>query len=300
MASAAHVQCGDTITQTTVLDSDVVCTDQDPVGLVIGGDDLTLWMAGYTIQGADVADTDGIADDGTARSGVVIRGGSGGTITGFDDGIDLDASTSEILKVAVGASSTGIVVRGNGNYIYRTTVDMSAGAGFAAIEALGDDAYLWGNTVTGSATSLDDGIVVYGSNPRIVNNSVSGCGFDGMIAGAYTTGMIAYNTVTGCDIGIAPSGTGIKVQRNDVSGNCIGVLVDDPGAFVRNNDAHNGCTGILILQAGVTVRDNRTNNNADYGIDAPAGTIDKGDNVATGNGIEQCLVVVCVPSLPPT
>ena len=39
-ASAVHVQCGDTITQETVLDSDVVCTAQDPVGLVIGGERL--------------------------------------------------------------------------------------------------------------------------------------------------------------------------------------------------------------------------------------------------------------------
>ena len=90
-ASAAHVQCGDTITQVTVLDSDVVCTAQDPVGLVIGANDVELGLKGYTIRGAGAAGTDGIADDGTARSGVTIRTGS---ITGFEDGVDLDVSNS--------------------------------------------------------------------------------------------------------------------------------------------------------------------------------------------------------------
>jgi hypothetical protein len=295
-ASATHVQCGDTITQTTVLDSDVVCAAQNAAGLVIGGDDLTLWMNGFTIQGTGAANSDGIADDGTEHSGVVIRGGQGGAITGFDDGIDLDVTNSEVLKVGVTADSTGVVLRGNNNYIYRVSVDMSASSAFSGIEALGDDAYLWGNTVTGSTTTLDDGIIVYGNNARIVNNSVQGCGFDGLTLGLYTDGMIAYNTVTGCDIGITPSGVGVKVQHNDASGNCIGILVDDPGAFIRNNDANDNCaSGIVILQAGVTVRNNRVNNNGDFGIDAPVGTIDKGENTASGNGVANCLVVICTP-----
>jgi nitrous oxidase accessory protein NosD len=178
---------------------------------------------------------------------------------------------------------------------------MSAGTGFAAIQAEGEDSYLWGNDVTGDpGVSPDDGIVVFGNNPRIVNNSIDGCAFDGIIVGAYTTGMVAYNTVTGCDIGITPSGTGIKVQRNDASGNCLGIVIDDPGGFVRNNVAHNNCaSGIVLLQAGVTVRDNRTNGNADYGIDGPAGTIDLGGNIATGNGVGQCLTVACIAPPPP-
>ena len=52
-ASANHVQCGDVLTQQTVLDSDIVCPDTATTGLVIGGDDFTVWLEGHTIQGAE-------------------------------------------------------------------------------------------------------------------------------------------------------------------------------------------------------------------------------------------------------
>ena len=295
-ASGSHVVCGQTITELTVLDSDVVCTDQDPVGLVIGGDNFTLWLQGHSIVGADAALSHGIADDGTVRSGVTIRGGS---ISGFDNGVDLDASASQVMGLTVGANSVGIALRGTGNYIFRNTVDMGAAAGFAGIEALGDDSHLWGNTVTGSATSPDDGIVVHGNNPRIIANSVTGCAFDGVIVTTYTAGLVARNSVTGCDIGFAPSGTGIKLQTNVASGNCIGIVVDDPAALVRWNTANDNCTeGIVIGQPGATLLKNVANNNIDIGIDAPDGTIDEGGNTATGNGVADCLGVVCLPPAP--
>jgi parallel beta-helix repeat protein len=298
-ASAVHVQCGDTIAQYTVLDSDVVCTDQDPVGLVIGANDVKLRLDGHTIQGAGAPGSDGIADDGTARSGVIIKGGAGGAITGFEDGVDLDVSNGTIMKLAVDATAVGISARGDDNFIWGNSVDMTGGAGFAAIEALGDDTFVWGNVVTGSATSLDDGIVVHGNNPEIVYNSVDGCAFDGVIATTYTAGMVARNTVTNCEFGFNPSGTGLRLQANSASGNFIGIVIDDPAAFVRRNTANdNGAVGILIVQAGATVRGNTANNNAEIGIDAPVGTIDKGENTATGNGTTDCLVVVCLPPLP--
>lgn len=296
-ASANHVQCGAVLTQDTVLDSDVVCTAQDPVGLVIGGDDFTLWLKGYTIRGAGAAGTDGIADDGTARSGVTIRRG---TITGFEDGVDLDVSDSQILKVGVDATGVGLATRGNGNYIYRSAVDMSVGMGFSAIEALGDDSHIWGNHVTGSpGTSPDDGIVVHGDRPRVLVNVVDGCIFDGVILSSYTDGLVALNNVTNCDIGITPSGTGILLQRNITSGNCLGMLVDDPAALVRGNRADNNCyEGIVMNQDGATLVKNTANNNGEIGIEAPDDTIDGGGNTATGNPLADCLGVVCLPPLP--
>jgi parallel beta-helix repeat protein len=298
-ASAVHVQCGDTITQYTVLDSDVVCTDTDSAGLVIGANDVKLRLDGHTIQGAGAPGSAGIADDGIARSGVIIKGGDGGAITGFDLGVDLDGSSATIMKLAVDATSVGIGARGNGNFIWGNTVDMSAGSGFAAIEAVGDDTNIWGNVVTGSAATLDDGIVVHGDNPEVVYNSVNGCGFDGVIATTYTAGIVALNTVTNCDIGFNPSGTGLRIQANNASGNFLGMTVDDPAAFVRRNTANdNGAVGILILQAGATLRANTANNNVEIGIDAPVGTIDNGENTATGNGISDCLGVICLPPVP--
>jgi hypothetical protein len=293
-ASATHVQCGDTITQTTVLDSDVVCTAQDPVGLVIGGDNLRLQLADHTIQGA--GGTDGIVDDGSAHTGVDIRRGQ---ITGFEDGIDLDVSDSRILKVGVAASGVGITLRGNGNYLHKNPITMTTGSGFAGIEVAGDDSYLWHNWVTGTAATLDDGIVVHGNRPRIVLNSVDGCAFDGVLLDGYFEGIAALNNVTNCDIGFNPSGTGLAIQSNIASGNCLGMVVDDPAALVRWNTANSNCfRGIVVMQAGAALRKNITNDNGEVGIDAPDGTIDEGGNVATGNPVD-CLGVVCL-SLPPT
>ena len=290
-ASASHVNCGDTVTGDVVLDSDVICSETDTAGLVIGANDITVWLEGHTIQGAgtDLPGTDGIRDDGSARSGVTIRGG---TVAGFEDGIDLDADDSAVKGMRVEAGSVGISVRGARNYVYRNTTDF---AGFTGIEAIGDDAYLWGNEVLGTP---EDGIVNDGENPRVILNSVQGCVFDGIIVTGYTTGIVARNTVSSCDIGFSPSGRGLKLQTNTATGNCIGIFVDDPGALVRWNTANDNCSeGIIVGQAGATLKKNTANNNTDFGIDAVDGTIDDGGNTATGNGVD-CLGVVCDAAVP--
>jgi hypothetical protein len=300
-ASATHVACGDVLTQETVLDSDIVCPSTATAGLVIGGNDFTVWLQGHTITGpgVDVAASDGVADDGTVHSGVTVRGG---TITGFEDGVDLDVTGSAAKGLTVSAGGVGIAMRGNGNTLYRNTVDITNAPGvtaFSGIESLGDDAYLWGNVVNGSAeTGPDDGIVVNGEHPLIILNAVTGCGFDGVIASGYTSGLVALNSVTGCDIGITPSGMGLKLQSNTASGNCIGLFVDDPAALVRWNTANDNCTeGIVIGQEGASLKKNTANNNADIGIDAVLGTIDLGGNTATGNATD-CLGVVCTAPAP--
>ncbi len=191
-AAATHVNCGDTLTAETVLDSDVVCSAADSAGLIIGGDDFTLWLGHHEIvgPGTDVVGSDGVRDDGTARSGVTIRGG---TITGFEDGVDLDADDSAVKGLHIQAGSTGIAIRGARNYLFHNTTDF---AGFTGIEAIGDDTELWGNEVLGTP---DDGIVIDGENPRVLVNSVQGCLFDGVVVTGYTAGIVARNTVTGCD-----------------------------------------------------------------------------------------------------
>jgi Periplasmic copper-binding protein (NosD) len=289
VASASHVQCGDTLTADTTLDSDVVCTTAGATGLVIGADNITVLTGDFTIQGpgtAVVPASIGIADDGTSHSGVTIRGHT--TITGFDTGVDLDASSSSLQGLTVVGGSDGALMRGSDNYIYRVTAD---GVAFRGIEAVGDNLYLWGNIVLGTP---QDGIIVDGESPLIVLNTVAACVFDGLLVSGYTEGKVVRNTVTGCDIGITPSGNGMLVQKNDTSQNCIGIFVDDPTALVRGNTANLNCSeGIVTGSAGAFLRNNTANDNADIGIDAVVGTIDGGGNTATGNGTMDCLGVIC-------
>jgi hypothetical protein len=179
-------------------------------------------------------------------------------------------------------------MRGADNFVYRITTDLD---GFSAIQVAGPNAYLWGNVVRGLPTY---GLIVDGENPLIVLNRVEACVFDGILVTGYSAGKIAINTVTGCDIGISPSGRSIKVQKNDASGNCIGIFVEDPDARVRANTANANCSeGIVIGQPGARVWQNVANDNVEIGIDAVEGTIDGGLNVATGNGLENCLGVIC-------
>src|SRR5512145_568752 len=68
-AAATHVSCGDTITQDTTLDSDLVGCAGD--GLVIGADGVTVDLGGHRIDGAGAGA--GIRSENF--SGLEIRGG---------------------------------------------------------------------------------------------------------------------------------------------------------------------------------------------------------------------------------
>ena len=51
-ASATHLQCGQTLTQSVSLDGDIQCASGQPVGLNIAADDVLVKMNGYTIHAA--------------------------------------------------------------------------------------------------------------------------------------------------------------------------------------------------------------------------------------------------------
>ena len=88
-AEASHVQCGDVITQSTKLDSDLLNCPGD--GVVIGADDVTLDLNGHVIDG-DGTETHGCAGNEFCDVGVVSAGHDGtavrdGSIRGFAVGV---------------------------------------------------------------------------------------------------------------------------------------------------------------------------------------------------------------------
>jgi hypothetical protein len=295
-ASAAVLQCGDTITENTVVDNDITCADPAAIGLVIAADNVTVQFQRHTLTGAGAtgAGSVGITDDGVEHTGVTIRGG---TVTGFDYGVSLAASQSAILGMAFGASDTGAYVLGDDNYIFANRTDS---AGTVGLDIEGDGASLWGNRIRGGP---DDGIAVIGDDPLVVRNNVNGCTFDGISVSGYSLfAKLAQNTVTGCDTGIVLSGSSTvpaHLQSSEVFGNCDGLFVSDPTALVWRNKAHDNCRdGIAIAEAGATVLQNTVTNNGEIGIDAVLGTIDGGGNTASGNPLGDCFVVVCGPPVP--
>jgi hypothetical protein len=289
-APAATLACGDTVTQDTVLDADVVCTNPADIGLVIGADNITLQLAHHTVQGAGATTSGasfGITDDGTVHTGVTIRGG---TVSGFDTGIYFQADDSAIKGMTLTDFDNGVFFLGDRNYLYHSSFEAP---GTLAADVVGTDNYLWGNHVTGNP---DDGIVVSGNNSLVVRNSVDTCGFNGLAVDGYSVAKIALNAITGCDTGIVITGDNAKLQTNTVSGNSDGLFVTDPGALVRFNTAEgNSGSGIVVGLPGATVFKNSVTDNGDYGIDAVLGTIDGGENTASGNTTGGCVVVACTP-----
>jgi copper-binding protein NosD len=293
-APAATLACGDKITQDTIVENDIVCTDPAAIGLVIGADNITVRFRGHSITGAGALGqgSAGIATD-VEHTGVMVRDAH---IDGFDSGIAMSATNSDVRGNVFSNVDTGMSVFGDGNFVYRNVM---ASAGTLGLDIFGNDVYLWGNWVTGKPAA---GIAVDGDNSLVVRNKVLGCsGFDGITISGYSTfSKVAQNTVTGCDSGIAMVGAGnhAHLQSSNVSGNCDGLFVTDPTAFVWRNNAHdNRCSGISLGEAGATVQENAADNNGGIGIDAVLGTIDGGGNHASGNPDGDCFVVICTPSI---
>jgi large repetitive protein len=289
-ASAVTLSCGDTVTTNTVVDNDIVCSNPDDIGLIIGADNITVQFAQHTLQGPSVAGggSIGVTDDGIPHTGVTIRGG---TISGFDIGIDVQSDKSAVKGMTLnGFGAAGILFIGDDNYMFHNTLSST---GTLAMDVEGKNSYLWGNTVEGGP---DDAISVIGENPLIVLNKVDTCNFNGISVASYTVGKVARNEVKGCDAGIVMAGANGKLQTNTVTGNTDGLFVTDPSALVRFNNANqNTGSGIVMGVAGSTLIQNSANDNGDYGIDAVLGTIDGGGNTASGNATGGCVVVVCTP-----
>jgi hypothetical protein len=312
-ANAIHVQCGDTITISTVLDSDVVCGAGEPYGLIIGADDVVLNLNGYTVRGVSDGNRTGIFNSGLPghpgprHLRVVVKAG---TIEGFDNGVELGLNDSTLHKLRI-STPAGLYMFGDRNTLSRSefigTENYAASVG-------GNDALMWGNRYT--STDVAGGNYVFlaaGDRIRVMYNHVdcqtAPCFDKGSpaISAGYPNVVVHGNTVVGdYAFGIHVDSAGARVTANESIGNFTGIQVAGQGTLVGSNVANNFgplvdrySTGIAIFGPGVTVRNNTANDNSGYGIYAVRGTIDGGGNTASGNGqgdTAQCWNIQCSPS----
>jgi parallel beta-helix repeat protein len=197
-----HVQCGDTITQDTTLDSSVICADDQPGGIpddaiVIGADNITLDLNGHVVRGSCQDFGAGVLNIG--HRGVTIENGE---LTGEPYypvrgyfGVRLENADDNILRnlvalVCGAGSSSFSLTRSDGNHIsdvvtggYRpfgillwesnaNTIEESTLGGSWAIELRDShENHIRQNSVGGaqSAMSLTDS-----TRNRITQNTVSG------------------------------------------------------------------------------------------------------------------------------
>jgi hypothetical protein len=286
-ATATHVQCGDTITQDTILDSDVVCVGESygVTGVTIAADGVTLDLGGHVIDAANSyedPDSNGIATDGP-RTGLTIRNGR---VSGFSSGVRMSASNSVVERLRLENGSAGVLLDGDDDLVRRTRI---FNTGEFGLLVHGVRATAARNVVTGPLTCLG----VSGDDVRALRNVLSGCYEAGGVAG-YSGAIVTGNRVTRSAYGFSAFGDGAVIAHNDFSGNDgFGLSVADPHAIVDKNVANENVlenyegrqgTGIEIHVAGALVKRNRANRNGDLGINAVPGTIDGGGNRAHHNG----------------
>lgn len=269
-ASAWRVPCGTEITRDTTLDHHVVGCSGD--GLVITADNVTLDLAGHKISGLGAGD--GVSVRGF---GDVVRNG---TITGFDDGIQLgtdgivggDATLKNLTLARNGIGVFGLSRPGYGASGQVTLTDSRL------VDNSGDGLYLEGGAV--SAT--------------LVGNHIARSGHDG-IAFFNTSGNLVQNN----DI--------VNNGRDGVHSN-ISVV-----RLVDNRASRNGGNGIFVFDNYATpypywFADNVANRNGELGIgflldpfpiNADPDYADGGGNAARANGdSRQCVGIACSPKRP--
>ena len=287
-ASATHVQCGDTLTSDTTLDSDLV--DCHPIGVQVIGPDITLDLNGHTIDGQRAgygvwSFRDGFdIKNGTVREfalGVVFDGNletSGHQVTGTaiaDTDIALDAS-----------NTNGIVLAGNLITSFR----------FFGIRLTGDEALVAGNLFEGDGAALitgpfggNDDNVVTGNHfvgPRTGGGGLNGDrnlvsanvlqGVSGGFAVTGTGNLVTLNTATGTGgVGLSSSVGANEITQNDVTGFGLGIVAGGDGVAVTENNVTEAGTGILVDQgAGAEVSRNLVRATTGDGIFISAATAD--------------------------
>lgn len=233
-ARAATATCGQVITQSITLDSDVGPCPAN--GLVIGADGITVDLGGHRVFGT-AASGDGAGVLVANRTGVTV---TNGTVTDFDGGV--------VIKGGGGNTVTRVVVQHN----YGQTVGVPIVPG----------------------TLYGDGIAIEGSvNNRILaNDAIDNAPFSGIgvyevsdsdhpfPAGPATGNVIQGNAVqdnVGCRSGGTCDNDGIRIEPGVSPGNQI----------LGNAVLRNGLDGISLfsLVHGQTVSGNSVRDNGFHG-----------------------------------
>ena len=281
-AAATHVQCGDVITEDTVLDSDLTCGG---TGLIVAADDVTLDLAGHTIAGpgsAEVGISVVLSEAIPAADRARIQNG---TIRNFGRAIDADGPRGTSLRgVVLAHNGAGLhcqyapecriedsVVHDNGAGIQINAADGGSPAPMivrhnwihgngVGVSITGDAAVVTDNRIQ---DNVSDGIRnQYGLPVSIRGNVLSGNGGD------------AANLFFGADATVADN----RIVRNAGNGVAVhgggGQYATTQALVARNLIRRNGGDGVLVEGKGVTatVDGNRADRNGDDGIDVDFGT----------------------------
>ena len=308
-AAPESVACGAVLTADTRLQSDLLNCPGN--GLVIGSDDITIDLAGHTVDGLGSAAPFGSAgiDNGSGHDDVVVKNG---VVREFDEGVVLAGTAGNVIRALrvsanrsnglfvdgfaaadshdnklldnriIGNSSDGLALRGSDHNTIRGNVSRVNGVRGISLTFSSQRNSVHGNVVSGNSGQgvllldlADDNDVALN---RITDNGLAGV----LVAGSNRNRVVA-NTVTsnaeGVDLlaGDRPLGSDDNVlARNLVGANTgDGIFVYGPSEFMGAQLP--GATGTVVLG-------NVTNGNGDDGIDARSTATTITRNGADHNG----------------
>jgi hypothetical protein len=297
-AFAAHIQCGDTITASTTLDSDLV--DCPGPGIRVTGPNVTLDLGGHTVDGTGTgtgvqATACPFGVECEATNSFTLRNGH---VRDFRTGVDAfdgpflveDLVVTENLVTgltanhAIGATVRGVLAHDNG----------AGGINLGFLQ----DATVVDNEVHSNGSGLGGGTVV---GTDIERNSIHGNEFNGLAFTDVRGNRIAHNRIAGSGLyGMFfenGSTANLLLDNRVADSGADGIFFDSESpenALERNRIDGSGDDGIDMDAPGSTLTRNTANHNGDLGIEAVAGTIDGGKNKAAGNGDPvQCQGVSC-------
>lgn len=286
-ATAAHVTCGQTITVSTTLDSDVgPCSE----GLTIGADNVTLDLGGFTLSGTPAAgEGPGVLVAG--RTGVTV---TNGTITQFDSGVAIEGGSGNTVTRLQLLDNRGVGDYGEGVLVFASTGNTVSynlirnNGPYGGISLLIADGNLVENnqivdnnmsTTNTSGIRLENiGTFASSDGNTVRNNLVTGSALDGiqLFAGS-SDNTVSRNLVTNNNrdgiTAFAGSNRNI-IEDNQVRFNGSGPIAGN-GIFIR------GAAGAFPAPSGNIIRRNISTNNVV--LDLRDGTPNCGTNVWTAN-----------------
>ena len=214
-----------------VLTGDLNCSGTFGNGINITASDVIFHLAGHTISSTD-------CDLRNAISGISVPGGisnvliDGGTVSGFNEGINLYSSSSRVRGMkATGACAFGMAISGQDNQVDTSVVTGSQGDGIGIGSASG--IRIMANDISGNFRVGVD-ISNFSNNNTVAGNVINNNG----IAAGEQGGVAIFN------------GTNNVISGNTINNNFDGILIDSSGNLVEQNTVNgsvgNGANGIGI------------------------------------------------------
>lgn len=264
-ADEPQITCGTVVTSDVRLTHDLL--DCPGPGIVVGASQITIDLAGHVVDGAG------------SGAGIDASGGyddlriTGGTVRGFQFGVHMFSVFNTRVDRLTAVSNIGgvIVERSQDVVLDRVTASDSVGNG------------------------ID---ITFSERITVVRSTAERNGLSGIVDRFSDGNRFERNTVTdNSSPGVTlDRSTDLFVSRNRaVANNSDGIqftAIND-AVIVRNAAVGNAANGIVMDEPGNRVGQNRAVDNGDVGISAPAGTVDRGGNRASGNLGSDCTGVRC-------